>query len=77
MAGRLTCRKRRETNQRASPIGWPAVGVSKRLHASIWGPARPRVIRGSDPFLTANHAALQVDFPALVKLTSVMPDAEG
>lgn len=62
---------------RASPIGWPAVGVSKKLHASIWGPARPRVIRGSDPFLTANHAALQVDFLALVKLTSVTPDAEG
>lgn len=62
---------------KSQPIGWPAVGVSKRLHASIWGPERPCVIRGSDPFLTANHAALQVDFLALVKLTSVTPDAEG
>ena len=76
MAGRLKCRKRRETNQRASPIGW-LQWVWAKDSALAFGDRWDHVLSGEWPLLNSQSCGLTSRFLALVKLTRVKPDAEG
>lgn len=69
--------KEEGTNPRASPHWVAGSGCEQKAPREHSGTHEASCYQGSDPFLTANCAALQTDFLAPVRLTSVKPDAEG